>query len=254
MKNTFVLLASLLASAAVFAQFGGGDFPKQTRIENANYFCGDQKGAFAFKVNDPARVWQTELNAQGVAESGLELTVTEIVRIRSPHHFYIKAFMNAGNEKLSYNFNMTANHVTKAITLETTISNEKGEKTLLAPAHCSLVPETPNNSAEPRNQEEKKYSFDEIEVTLACESKLSKIPDFYILGRVKDKPTSLYQVFFNIEGELTLDQTIQLESSENGMIKMNGGFLTYNFDLNDQALSIINKEGVQAGAEACRTF
>ncbi len=254
MKNTFVLLASLFVSTTAFAQFGGGDFPKQTKIENANYFCGDNKGAFALKVNDPARVWQTELNAQGVAESGLELTVNDIVRFRSPHHFDIKASMQAGDEKINYHFNMSANHVTKVITLETTISNENSDETVLAPVPCTLVPDIPDNNSKPREQEEKKYSFDDIDVSLVCESKLAKIPDFYILGRVKDKLTKPYQVFFNIEGELTLDNSMQLESNENGVIKMNGGFLTYAFDLNNQELSIINREGVLAGSEACRTY
>ncbi|MBK9323788.1 MAG: hypothetical protein IPM97_12735 [Bdellovibrionaceae bacterium] len=140
MKNAFVLVSLLLVSNAAFAQFGGGGFPKQTKIENANYFCGDKNGAFVFKVNEPARVWQTELNDQGSAESGLEIEVTEIIRFRSPHHFDIKGFMPAGDDELKYNFKLRADHVTKAITLETKITNEKGEEILLPQTSCSLVP------------------------------------------------------------------------------------------------------------------
>lgn len=138
MKNAFFLIASLLVSNAAFAQFG--DLPKISKIENANYFCGDQKGAFALKVNEPARVWQTELNDQGSAESGLEIKVEDIKNIRSEHHFDIKGSMQAGDNELKYSFKLRADHVTKAITLETKITNEKGEEILLAQTSCSLVP------------------------------------------------------------------------------------------------------------------
>lgn len=97
------------------------------------------------------------------------------------------------------------------------------------------------------------YSFDEVEVILACDHKLSENPNFYVLGRVKDSGVTEPQLFFNIEGNLTLETTAILKWRQRDMIAMDGGYLTYIFDLGNKTLLLENRDGEEVGNESCQT-
>lgn len=140
MKNLLILVASLFVSSLAVAEYNFGQGPTQSAIQDADYLCGNEQGAFAFKVSEPMKVWQTEINSDGKAESGLDIIVTDATVIRSPHHYIIKGFMDfGGDQKNSYSFFMTANHVTKVISLATTILDPQGEELSLEPMTCTVI-------------------------------------------------------------------------------------------------------------------
>ncbi len=129
MKTLTYTFAGLLISIASQAQFVDIGIPNASKIKDAQYYCGDNKGAFVIRTKNPATVWQTELDQNGSAVDGLEIKVTEIRSARCPHCFTLKGNMAVGTaDKLYYTFNLDGSNGSAPIKLVTVMTDSNGQK------------------------------------------------------------------------------------------------------------------------------
>lgn len=128
MKALMYTLTGLLISVASHAQFIDIGIPTASKIKGAQYYCGDHKGAYVIRTQNPATVWQTELDQNGSAVDGLEVKINEIRTARCPHCYTLKGSMAVGADKMYYTFNLDGSTGGGHITLVTTVTDSNGQK------------------------------------------------------------------------------------------------------------------------------
>lgn len=74
-----LILALFIVSTSVMAQ--NFDIPV-SKIVKPDYICANQGGAYAIKVGKTPRMWQTDLDANGRAEEGIELQNVKVQALR----------------------------------------------------------------------------------------------------------------------------------------------------------------------------
>lgn len=75
-----LILALCLVSTSAMAQIDL-DMPV-SKIVKPDYICANQGGAYAIKVGKAPKMWQTDLDANGTAEEGIELKNVTVQPLR----------------------------------------------------------------------------------------------------------------------------------------------------------------------------
>lgn len=125
-------------------------------------------------------------------------------------------------------------------------------KNLISAFVVLLISSTSLGFIDPFKKPEKVYSADDIDIILSCDNEASNNENFYVLGEVKGRFFSSPQIFFNIGGKIKAGKSIKYISHSENLILMDGGFLQYQFDLENKTLNIVNRNGVVVETSQCR--
>jgi hypothetical protein len=137
--NVILLVLSLFQSQLVYADdytdSRNEDSPF-TQIENAQYVCSQDGGAFFISTKDK-RVWQTE---EIDSQEGLEHQVTAVRVARCPHCFFIESEMTVWGQTGFYKLVLSSSGASQ-IRLAVQISSheQNGQPAVQLEMNCQLL-------------------------------------------------------------------------------------------------------------------
>ncbi len=135
MKKLIAITSVLLS---MFATVAHADFDiPVSKIVNADYFCGTSEGAYAIKVGKTPRVWQTDLDAKGNAQEGIELKNVKLKTARCPDCFSLSGDLEIMDDALHINGEMRG--TSQGIKLDISMYNNQGENQTLPAMECHKV-------------------------------------------------------------------------------------------------------------------